>query len=252
MRYLRPSTEDEMIAEFLRAEIDSQRFGLATAEEMVRHAATLTMLRFPDLTNPQENWKRRSILAQTRGWGRNEKLFEGFPSNIAWYVGSIEEHDLQHISFSANKDWSVLSGGTLSPANVARRMNSESMEPQVMEVPEYLWALKGVEKASKAIGRGDALPPPIVVSPIDDPDIVIMEGFTRFSALMLAEKCVGATVIVGEAKRSELRHWVGTGDRKTPRRFRPRRSAERWAGIARSLTPASGDVRSSHREFSHQ
>jgi hypothetical protein len=251
MNYLRPSSEDEMIAEFLRAEIDSLRFGLNTAEEMVRQAATLDVLRHPDLTDAEQIRKRRAILAATRGWGRNEGSFAGFPAAVTWHLARIEEHDLEHITFDNDRNWSQLSGGAKTPAAVAARINGNQIEEHLMDVPDYEWCIRGIKATSNAISRGDVLPAPIVIRPVDGNRIVIIEGFTRFSALMLAERCVGAVVIVGHTKERHLRRWVGLRDPSESSLPAPRRVVERTFSYLRQRALVSGRVasRSPHGGF---
>jgi hypothetical protein len=211
-----------MIAEFLRAEIDSRRFGLGTAEEMVRQAATLDMLRCPDIEDEEQNTKRAAILAHTRGWGRSEKSFVGFPSHVSWYLARTEPGDLDHITFARNDHWLALSGGVHTPAAVATRIAGNLVEPELLAVPEYDWAIRGIKTASNAVLRGDVLPRPIVVRSLDHPRVVIIEGFTRFSAMMLAGRGAGTDVIVGECAEDDLHRWMSGGEEVRPR------SSRRW------------------------
>lgn len=72
MKIVSQVQEDEVIAEFLFAEVNSDRF-----KEGILHALgdhDLNLLIKPNLNDQAENQIRRDILGQTRGFGRNTRL----------------------------------------------------------------------------------------------------------------------------------------------------------------------------------
>jgi hypothetical protein len=208
---VRSSSEAEVVAEFLRAEIGSLRFGLGTAEEMVRHAATLRMLQEPNLGDANENERRQQILGATRGWRRDEGSFAGFPAAVRWELARLEARDIRRLRFSSSPDWHRLTGGSMRPVDLVRRMREGLIEPELMEVPEYERGLAGIAEVARALVGGAELPPPILVSCPGDRRIWIAEGFTRVTALILAGRWVGAQVLSGTASRKDFQKWVGTG-----------------------------------------
>lgn len=62
---LRESSEEEMIACFLRGELSSERFAPAICEQLATSSRPEELLTEPDLTDPQANDARRNILAVT-------------------------------------------------------------------------------------------------------------------------------------------------------------------------------------------
>ncbi|PJN54343.1 hypothetical protein PAEVO_10640 [Paenibacillus sp. GM2FR] len=74
MKILNQVQEDEVIAEFLLAEINSDRFKEGILNALRDH--DLNLLIKPNLNDQTENKIRRDILGQTRGYGRNTDLFE--------------------------------------------------------------------------------------------------------------------------------------------------------------------------------
>ena len=68
MRAIGPCSEDEMIAVFLRGELDSDRFGALLASALDRHGADDTLLTSASLADARENALRRLLLDETRGY----------------------------------------------------------------------------------------------------------------------------------------------------------------------------------------
>jgi carnitine 3-dehydrogenase / betainyl-CoA thioesterase len=112
MRDLGPATEDEMILGFLRAEIDSPRFGAH-----VRHLlGDVNLVLNADLDDAAQNDARRSALRAFRGFGKNRYLFQGFPSESLWRealwlvsdgTATVEEID-DAIRYGPGLRWSVM------------------------------------------------------------------------------------------------------------------------------------------------
>jgi hypothetical protein len=222
-----------MVAEFLRAEINSVRFGLDTAEAMVRQAATLDLLQDPDLADDEQNRTRRRILGETRGWRRDEKSFAGFPSDVSWHVARLEPGDLPHLTFASNRDWWALSGGSGRPLDLAARIADDRMEPALLEVAEFAAVIDGIKAVSDQVRRGTPLPLPIVVRAPGRERIVIIEGFIRLSALLLAGRGVDADVIVGDVAADTIDQWAGMQERPIGTRTASRRVLGRALALAR-------------------
>ena len=94
MRVIRAASEDEVIADFLRAEIDSDRFDQAIPNALRADGHDRSIVDSPDFANNEENAYRRSLLGQVRGWGRGEGMFQGFPSATAWQLVALTQQEL--------------------------------------------------------------------------------------------------------------------------------------------------------------
>ncbi|MDI9470702.1 MAG: hypothetical protein QM296_10935 [Bacillota bacterium] len=71
MRIIRPSSETEMIWEFLRMEMSSPRYETEISAALAKYSATAKLLLDADLSNDTENRLRREILGSFRGYGQN-------------------------------------------------------------------------------------------------------------------------------------------------------------------------------------
>src|SRR5438128_4998277 len=103
-----PATEDEMILAFLRAEIDSHRFG---------YRARLGVLAQPlidnaNLGDARANAMRKALLRDTRGYGVNSALFTGFPGNVTWRRFRLDPEDVRALRYANYATWVDLSRGS--------------------------------------------------------------------------------------------------------------------------------------------
>lgn len=67
MRTLRPSSEDEMVATFLRSELGSERFATGIHEALRSRDAGTELVAFPDLDDEAANGLRRDVLGESEG-----------------------------------------------------------------------------------------------------------------------------------------------------------------------------------------
>jgi hypothetical protein len=77
MRLLGPVGEDEVISAFLRAEIDSDRYGEKLRRLLARDRREPSVLHQPDLADDCENRYRRQLLDEHRAYERREEMFGG-------------------------------------------------------------------------------------------------------------------------------------------------------------------------------
>jgi hypothetical protein len=68
MRLVEPGSEAAMVALFLRAELDSPRFGRGIRDRLAADGIDASVLREPDLGDDAENGYRRLLLERTRGY----------------------------------------------------------------------------------------------------------------------------------------------------------------------------------------
>jgi hypothetical protein len=90
MRVLAQSSEDDMIAHFLRGELASERFGPALEDALAR-AGTHE----PTLFAPGQEALRRQVLEETRAYVSRSGLFDGFPDDVRWQRISFEDDEVE-------------------------------------------------------------------------------------------------------------------------------------------------------------
>lgn len=175
MKILHRISEDEVIAEFLIAEINSKRFGALIKNAMGNEDATIVTN--PNLNNHQENHYRRNLLGEVRGFGKNEDLFESFPSEVSWDRAIFTKEDLQAVMYIDYSYWNQLSNNTRYPIDAAKNI--------LNDVEIFSVSNDGFREIHSEIKRGTTFPRLIFVSCNEHSRIVVLEGHARLTAYFL-------------------------------------------------------------------
>jgi len=115
VRLLRPIGEDEMIAVYLGAELDSDRFGPQLRGRLARDGQ--------ELASADAAYRRR-LLDEHRGYGTRTGMFEGFPRAVDWFRAALSREEVLDGRYTDYSWWVELSGGTRSPREAARRIRA--------------------------------------------------------------------------------------------------------------------------------
>jgi hypothetical protein len=196
MHLLRTSSEDEMIAAFLRDEYAStERYGEDITRCLTRLGLPPRILVHPDLTDQAANDHRREILGCYRGYGQpGPSFFTGFPAGrVDWNWASVSRGELLATRFI--RYWADIWDGSRSPRDLARRIRKGS-------VPD--WArrdgtLERIHTLADAVAAGHLPPPIILVTADGGATKVAMEGSTRLTVFALVEDAlpIEMTVLIG-------------------------------------------------------
>ena len=123
MRRLRPSSEAEMVALFLRTELSSDRFGTELRALLERAGLPERVITVPDLGDDAENQMRLRLLTH-RGYGTRTDYFEGFPDDVRWHWMAITPAELAKVRYIDYNYWNELSGGTRLAVDAAPRIRA--------------------------------------------------------------------------------------------------------------------------------
>lgn len=191
MLVLSPSSEADMIACFLSAELTSERFGPAIRSALTAHGHAESLLTHPDLGDAGENAARRALLALTRGYGEHRELFDAsFPDDVTWTRAELTPAELAAVRYMDYSYWTEISGGTRLPADAARRIRAGH---RAYDVPNDRFVTAG-----RAAGAGVRFPPLILVGVTHD-SLVCLEGHLRLTAYALAGFPAAAECLLGTA-----------------------------------------------------
>jgi hypothetical protein len=176
MRLLRPITEDEMVAVFLRGEYASERWREVLDGLLAHHRCAEDVLRSPNVADPDENALRSRILEDHRAWERRDGLFGGFPRQVEWFRAALEPQEVVEILFIHWDWWLRISGGTRRPLETARRIRAGEVAGVTAAEHEPLaLALRANERPTELIA---------VTTPAHAP-LVLLEGHFRLTAYAL-------------------------------------------------------------------
>src|SRR5690349_2768930 len=104
-----------MITVFLRADLESGRFGPRLRAALARDGVEL------DSTDPAQ---RRRLLDEVRAYESRDGLFLGFPREVDWFRVALTRGEVLDILFIDWSWWLDLSGGTRRPREAARRIRA--------------------------------------------------------------------------------------------------------------------------------
>ena len=166
-RLIRPVSEDEVIAEFLKSDFHRHEF-------REYHDALRDIVRTPDLDNREENAKRRALL-----FIRHLSLWKELPENTEWFQVDITESDLDNIRIFPRAQWRRIADGCFSATEVADGMRQR---PHLLET-SFL---------AKVDAIGDQLRQPdpglgavILIGVSENEPLTVLDGNHRLIASML-------------------------------------------------------------------
>src|SRR2546423_7811933 len=197
MRVLRPSSEAEMIAAFLVAELGSPRFGPQIRALLARDGRDTSVVERPLLTDERANAYRARLLDGYRAWLRREGLFNGFPAHVDWFRAALTADEVLEILYIDWDWWLTISGGTRSPREAARLIRAG-------EVPGE--STEGWEPIAARLQEGTARELIVVTTP-DHSRLVAAEGHVRLTAYALYPEYLPDMVEVLLGGSDEIAKW---------------------------------------------
>ena len=198
MRLLDPASEEEMIAVFLRGELDSGRYGKKLRTLLARDRRTEDLLRRPDLGDVEANAYRRRLLEEHRAYERRDGLFGGFPQQVEWFRAALERDEVLDILYIDWDWWLELSGGTRRPRDAARRIvEAEGADATAAEHEPLAAALQTTPPPPELIA---------VTTPARTP-LVLVEGHARLTAYALFPDYLPAKLEILLGVSDEMPRW---------------------------------------------
>lgn len=191
MKLIRDVTENEMVAVFLQAEINSARWGESIQALLTRNEKNRNIIDTPDLASELENSYRKQLLGEFRGYVQDKHLFETFPNDVTWQLVHLSKQELEKVKYMNYDYWTKLANGTR-----LAKVGAESVKnrAEVFDVSN-----EGFLKAANAIKDGVEFPHMIFVAKDFNSDIVVLEGHQRITAYFLVPESIenGLDVILG-------------------------------------------------------
>jgi hypothetical protein len=174
MLELGPATNDEVVLAFLQAEIESPEHGPHIVDLLNRLCYDRSVLiDNADLSDAHANCARAVILGVRRGYGRNEVLFHGFPSDSKWRRVLLDLNDIGRLKYIGIQAFIDLSGGTrLAAEGACNYKNNPETAKKVVQILEK-------------ISRGVSFPELVLVEDARK-QLVIIEGNHRVTAYVVA------------------------------------------------------------------
>lgn len=183
MRVLRPASEDEMIAEYLRQEYASyDRYRPEIVRCLAKAGAGPEVVTRPDLTSEADNRTRRRVFALYRRYGeQGPSFFTGFPvGRVDWSWVALSPDEVLTTLFT--RYWAGIWESDRAPRDLARRIRERRVPAWV----EGDGILPRLDSLVASLAAGQQPPPMILVTADEGSTRVVMEGHTRLTAFALA------------------------------------------------------------------
>lgn len=177
MHLLRLTSEADMIASFLRAEITSRRFGLPIKAQLEQDRKDKCLVVAPDIAITSDNNYRRQLLATYRAY-----VFDELPVHIRWYRALLEREDIATVRYINDEYWNELSAHTRL-AIVAAETIRTGREIYGQSNQAFL-------QAAQALRAGAQFPEMIMVGASPTSALTVYEGHLRLTAYLLAPECI--------------------------------------------------------------
>jgi hypothetical protein len=193
VRTIRPASEPEVIAVFLRGELDSPRFGERIRELLPAEGLDESALLSPHLDDADENARRARILEEHRAWLRRDGLFGAWPGRVDWSLVGLAPDEVLQILYIDWDWWLRVSGGTRRPVDAAARIRANEVPGSSAEEHEQIAARL----------RSDESPLELILASTPELSrLVAVEGHVRLTAYALFP----------EYLPEELPAYLGTSD----------------------------------------
>jgi hypothetical protein len=187
-----PATEDEMIAAFLRAEVDSHRWSDCVKKGLAAVGLDRSLIDQPDLTDSHQNGLRKQLLWY-RGYEHRVGLFAGFPPDVTWRRVDLEASDLQSMRYindtvTSAPNWNELSGGTRLVSEGARNLSQFASDQRFQHIVAMAQAIRD----GKRFG-------PLIAAQHHSGHLILIEGHSRATAYAMERYAETVETFVGSS-----------------------------------------------------
>lgn len=201
MQKVKQSTENEMVYEFLKMEMNSDRYKKKIEKILLKMNVNKSTIFNGNLMSKQENALRSKVLREFRGY-RDKEIFENFPTKIDWIWSVFDQEDITKIRYIEYSYWNELSNYTGSPLEAAKTIHSKKTVFNVSN--------DGFLKGAQNIKEGKKFPPLIFLTDESLSRYIILEGHLRMTAYgLVPDLFKNVSVLLGYCSFEELNKWYG-------------------------------------------
>ncbi len=197
MKIIRDSSEEEMILEFLKGELNSKRFNEDLKKVLENLNIDDNLIINGDISNEFENKKRLEIMNLFRGYP-NRELFNNFPIINTWKYVKLSSFDIHNVFYINYDYWNELSNNTSSPLEAVKNIKKGVIIYDVSNDP----ILEGV----KYLDNNKF--PPVILITCNSEKYLIIEGHSRMTIYAFNPlKLEGTYAYVGYCSSKEMKKY---------------------------------------------
>jgi hypothetical protein len=168
VKLIRPVSEDEVIAEFLRSDFNGAEF--RDYQETLREVVVA-----PNFADTHENAKRRALL-----FLRHLSLWREIPTGTEWYEIEVNEADLSQIRVFPRAQWRKLAKGDFSITEVAGSFPTR----QHLVDKKFLLKIDAIGK--QLLEKDPGFSAVLLIGLNDSEPMTVLDGNHRLAAAVLA------------------------------------------------------------------
>ncbi len=199
LRFLANSTEPDMVALFLKTEIEAPRYATELLQLLERDGMDRTIVDTPDITNAADNAYRLQLLTDFRGYSKRQGYFQGFPDGVTWQRVVLSPDELLQARYINYDYWVELSGGSRRASDAAHRIRAGRT---VFDVSN-----DGFLALADGLRHGAVFPDLILVWAGKGTTLVVLEGHARLTAYALVPETIPSQVPVLLGTSVEMSGW---------------------------------------------
>jgi hypothetical protein len=121
---VRNASEHEVVALFLRTEIQSPRYAAQLLRLLDEDGANRAIVDGPDTSNSAGNAYRLALFTKFRGYGDRQGYFQDFPRDVSWQRVVLSPGELLQARYIDYDYWVELSGGSRLAPDAARNIRA--------------------------------------------------------------------------------------------------------------------------------
>ncbi|HEY2856925.1 MAG TPA: oligosaccharide flippase family protein [Terracidiphilus sp.] len=192
-RLVRRVSEDEVIADFLKAEFRCQEFqDYQSMSELVVN---------PNLDNPEENAKRRALL-----FIRHLALWKELPPDTEWFEIDVADADLANIRIFPRAQWRKVARGSFSAVEVAEGLRRDKGQLDDAFVKKIQTMTERMNTGATGFGAV------ILIGANENEPLTVLDGNHRLIAAILADprRVAGLRFFCGLSARMSQCCWYNS------------------------------------------
>lgn len=195
MKRIRPATEAEVIAEFLKGEYHQKEYhpDRSMNENLVMN---------PDVANEEENRKRRNLL-----YRRHQVTWKELPKDVRWFQAELDMEDLDRIRVFPRGHWPKIAGNSsFSISDIARNVREREFTG---EVSDDVTAIHAIAYRLREQPDKSSI---LLIGVDEHKPLTILEGNHRMiaAAMVSPEKATSFTTYVGLSRSMIECFWYHT------------------------------------------
>ena len=196
MKIIRESNEDEMLLEYLKCEVNSDRFSERLEKTLEELKLTHDIILNANLNNADENNQRKLIMQKFREYPTGD-IFKNFPKEFKWYYVEFEDGDIDKIFYLNWPSWNERTDNTAKPKDAAKKV-LRGIEFTSIPNENFLKGLEYLEKGNKF--------KPIIAVTCNWNKCVLIEGHSRVTVYaMKPELFTGTYGYIGVCSGKEMK-----------------------------------------------